>query len=318
MKSKQVSYPGFVALVVKLNPGTTPLPLPSMRLSPFLLVVLLSTAATTAFLPGTFPNAKPDSPTGLTAPPVRPPNIILVLVDDMGIADVGCYRKNTGATASNLVPTPNIDRLAAEGIKFTNYYSAAPICSPSRVALTTGMAAGKWNITSYLDNRKHNRTCEQADFLNPSAPSVARSLKTAGYATAHFGKWHMGGGRDVTDAPGITTYGFDEYASTYESPDPDPLLTSTNWIWAKTDSIKRWKRTEYFVDKTLDFLKRHPDTALLHQPLARRCAYALGTRREHAGRIPQRHRETPRIQRRSGRTGQTDWPTDGRPESAGY
>ncbi len=69
----------------------------------------------------------------------------------------------------------------------------------------------------------------------------------------------MGGGRDVTDAPGITTYGFDEYASTYESPDPDPLLTSTNWIWAKTDSIKRWKRTEYFVDKTLDFLKRHPD-----------------------------------------------------------
>lgn len=226
-----------------------------MRLGSFLLAGLLTTVATIPFLASVWP----DYPASLTTPPGRQPNIILVLVDDMGYADVGCYRNRTNSTTDKLIPTPNIDRLAAEGIKFTNYYSAAPICSPSRVALTTGMAAGKWNITSYLDNRKHNRTCEQTDFLDSSAPSVARSLKTAGYATAHFGKWHMGGGRDVTDAPGITTYGFDEYASTYESPDPDPLLTSTNWIWAKTDSIKRWKRTAYFVDKTLDFLKRHPD-----------------------------------------------------------
>ncbi|WP_345268213.1 sulfatase-like hydrolase/transferase [Nibrella viscosa] len=184
----------------------------------------------------------------------QPPNIILILVDDMGIGDVSCYRH----TASSLPPTPNIDRLAAEGIRFTNYYSAAPICSPSRVALTTGLVAGKWNITSFLAERKHNRTCEQADFLDVSAPSVARQLKTAGYATAHFGKWHMGGGRDVANAPGINQYGFDEYASTWESPDPDPLLTSTDWIWAKTDSIKRWNRTAYFVDKTLEFLKRNP------------------------------------------------------------
>ncbi|GAB4045054.1 sulfatase-like hydrolase/transferase [Spirosoma jeollabukense] len=185
--------------------------------------------------------------------PTRP-NIILILVDDMGIGDVGCYR----TPDSRLPPTPNIDRLAREGIKFTNYYSAAPICSPSRVSLMTGMAAGKWKITSYLSDRQHNRTCQQADFLDPTAPSMARQLKQADYKTAHFGKWHMGGGRDVDNAPGITQYGFDEYASTYESPDPDPLLTSTNWIWARTDSIKRWKRTAYFVDKTLDFLKRNP------------------------------------------------------------
>ena len=182
------------------------------------------------------------------------PNIILILVDDMGIGDVGCYR----SADSGLPPTPNIDRLAKEGIKFTNYYSAAPICSPSRVSLMTGVTAGKWNITSYLSDRKHNRTCEQADFLDPLAPSIARKLKQAGYTTAHFGKWHMGGGRDVDNAPGIIQYGFDEYASTYESPDPDPLLTSTNWIWARTDSVKRWERTAYFVDKTLDFLKRNP------------------------------------------------------------
>ncbi|WP_018621292.1 sulfatase-like hydrolase/transferase [Spirosoma luteum] len=223
-----------------------------------ILAGILCSAVASPFLHRSFPVSQPGAPEPISAP-IPQPNIILVLVDDMGLADVGCYRNRTGAAADKLVPTPNIDRLAAEGIKFTNYYSAAPICSPSRVALTTGMAAGKWNITSYLDNRKHNRTCEQADFLDSAAPSVARSLKTAGYATAHFGKWHMGGGRDVTDAPGIPAYGFDEYASTYESPDPDPLLTSTNWIWARTDSIKRWKRTAYFVDKTLDFLKRHPD-----------------------------------------------------------
>ena len=183
--------------------------------------------------------------------PARP-NIILVLIDDMGIGDVGCY-------GGQFVPTPNIDRLAAEGIRFTNYYSGAPICSPSRVALTTGELPGKWNITSFLSDRAHNRACEQADFLDASAPSVARQLKEAGYATAHFGKWHMGGGRDVDDAPGIKKYGFDAYNSTYESPDPDPLLTSTDWIWARTDSVKRWNRTAYFVDKTLDFLKRNAD-----------------------------------------------------------
>jgi len=182
----------------------------------------------------------------------RPPNIILLLVDDMGFADVSCY-------AGTQVLTPNIDRLAAEGTKFTSYYSAAPICSPSRVGLLTGTMPGRWNFTSFLDTRQHNHACEQADFLTPTAPSVARQLQAAGYATAHFGKWHMGGGRDVNNAPSIPHYGFDEYASTYESPDPDPLLTSTNWIWAKTDSIKRWQRTAYFVDKTLAFLKRHPN-----------------------------------------------------------
>ena len=221
-----------------------------MNITPLLLAGILSTALASSFIQRSLPDLRPDGANPVAAP-AQTPNIILILVDDMGYADVGCY-------GGNYTPTPNIDRLATEGIRFTNYYSGAPICSPSRVSLTTGMAAGNWNITSYLDNRKHNRTCEQADFLNPSAPSVARTLKTSGYATAHFGKWHMGGGRDVTDAPSIARYGFDEYASTYESPNPDPLLTSTNWIWAKSDSIKRWNRTAYFVDKTLDFLKRHP------------------------------------------------------------
>jgi arylsulfatase A-like enzyme len=82
-------------------------------------------------------------------------------------------------------------------------------------------------------------------------------MKQNGYATGHFGKWHMGGGRDVTEAPNFDKYGFDEWSSTYESPDPDPLLTATNWIWSDKDSIKRWNRTKYFVDKTLAFLQKN-------------------------------------------------------------
>ena len=178
------------------------------------------------------------------------PNILFILTDDMGYGDVGCY-------GGKFAPTPNLDRLARDGIRFTQYYSVSPICSPSRAGVTTGMFPARWNITSFLQTRKGNRACEQADFLDPQAPSLARTLKAAGYATAHFGKWHMGGGRDVTNAPPFAAYGFDEHAGTWESPEPHPDITATNWIWSPHDKVKRWDRTAFFVDKTLDFLRRH-------------------------------------------------------------
>ena len=179
-------------------------------------------------------------------------NVIIILTDDMGFSDINCF----GGT---FVPTPNIDRIAARGTKFTQYYSAADICSPSRAGLLTGTYPARWNFATFLDNKKHNRDAQQADYLDPMAPSMARFFKQSGYATGHFGKWHLGGGRDVTNAPGFEKYGFDEHASTYESPDPDPLITATNWIWSKKDSIKRWDRTKYFVDKSLEFIKKNKD-----------------------------------------------------------
>ena len=178
------------------------------------------------------------------------PNIILILTDDMGFGDVGCY-------GGKFAPTPNLDRMASEGIRFTQYYSASPICSPSRTGILTGMYPARWRITSYLQARKGNAACEQANFLDPKAPSLARTLKAAGYATGHFGKWHMGGGRDVTNAPPFSAYGFDEHASTWESPEPHPDITATNWIWSAHDKVKRWDRSAFFVDKTLAFLRRH-------------------------------------------------------------
>lgn len=178
------------------------------------------------------------------------PNVVLILTDDMGYSDIGCF-------GGDFVPTPNIDRIAAKGTKYTQYYSAAPICSPSRTGILTGMFPAEWNFTTFLNDRRSNALAGQTNYLNVNAPSIAKVMKTAGYVTGHFGKWHMGGGRDIRNAPNFDKYGFDEHASTYESPDPDPLITATNWIWSKKDSIKRWNRTRYFVDKTLDFLKRH-------------------------------------------------------------
>ncbi|WP_372650748.1 sulfatase-like hydrolase/transferase [Draconibacterium sp.] len=184
--------------------------------------------------------------------PIERPNIILIYVDDMGMGDASFTR-------GEVRPTPNIDKMASEGKVFTQYYTNAPVCSPSRVAVTTGNYPQRWNINTFLSSKEHNKKCDQLDYLKAEAPSLARTLKTAGYTTAHFGKWHMGGGRDVTEAPVISKYGFDEFVSTWESPNPDSLLTSSNWIWAPTDSIKRWDRTAYFVEKTLDFLKKNED-----------------------------------------------------------
>jgi arylsulfatase A-like enzyme len=178
------------------------------------------------------------------------PHIIFILADDLGPGDLGCY-------GGKLAPTPNIDRLAKQGTRFTQYYSASPICSPSRAGLITGQFPARWRITSFLQTRAGNRGCEQADFLDPSAPSLPLALRSADYVTAHFGKWHLGGGRDVVDPPKFAAYGYHEHAGTYESPEPHPDITATNWIWSDKDKVKRWERTGFFVDKSLDFLKRH-------------------------------------------------------------
>jgi arylsulfatase A-like enzyme len=186
------------------------------------------------------------------APAAARPHIVVVLADDLGPGDVGCYG---GAVA----PTPNLDRLAGEGVRFTQYYAASPICSPSRCGILTGHFPARWRITSFLQTRAGNRGCDQADYLDPKAPSLPRALRAAGYRTAHFGKWHLGGGRDVTDPPRFAAYGYDEHAGTWESPQPHPDITAGNWVWSDRDTVKRWDRTAFFVDRALDFLKRHKD-----------------------------------------------------------
>ena len=136
-------------------------------------------------------------------------NIIFVFIDDMGYGDLTCY-------GNHHAKTPEIDRLAKEGIRFTQFYVNAPICSPSRVAVTTGQYPARWKITSYLARREVNAKRGLAQFLDLKAPSLARTLQQAGYVTAHIGKWHMGGQRDVGEAPLIQEYGFDISLTNFE------------------------------------------------------------------------------------------------------
>ncbi len=194
-------------------------------------------------------------------PPARP-NVIVVFIDDMGWADLSCFG-NKDAT------TPNIDRLAREGIAFEQFYVNSPICSPSRVAISTGTYPQRWKITSYLARRELNRQRGMAQWLDPEAPMLARCLRKAGYATGHFGKWHMGGQRDVTEAPPIAEYGFDESLTNFEGLGAKllPLTLSPDGtvgrIWADAEILggpvvwmQRFRITRGFVGAATAFIRR--------------------------------------------------------------
>lgn len=156
--------------------------------------------------------------TGLTgaASAAARPNIVVVFIDDLGWGDFSCF-------GNDEVQTENIDRLAAEGLRFEQFYVNSPICSPSRTAISTGQYPQRWRITSFLNNRQNNADRGLAQWLDPKAPLLARILHDAGYATGHFGKWHLGGQRDVGEAPLITEYGFDRSLTNFEGLGPRVL-----------------------------------------------------------------------------------------------
>ncbi|MDA0750605.1 MAG: sulfatase-like hydrolase/transferase, partial [Verrucomicrobia bacterium] len=94
------------------------------------------------------------------------PNIILVFIDDMGWGDFSCF-------GNQAAQTPNVDKMASEGIRFEQFYVNSPICSPSRTAISTGQYPQRWKITSYLAHRAMNEKRGMAQWLDPSAPMLA-------------------------------------------------------------------------------------------------------------------------------------------------
>ncbi len=110
--------------------------------------------------------------------PLPQPNIILILIDDLGFGDLGCY-------GARLQQTPNLDRLAAEGAKFTDFYMSAPVCSPSRAALVTGSYHKRVSVNHVLWPVSPNG-------LSPTEVTIAEVLRDHGYATRYYGKWHLG------------------------------------------------------------------------------------------------------------------------------
>ena len=132
------------------------------------------------------------------------PNFVVIFTDDQGYGDLGCF----GATH---VHTPNIDRLAREGLKLTSFYVAAPVCTPSRAALMTGCYPKRVDMTyggAKMDGKTYVVTLAgDPKGLNPDEITIAEILKTRGYATGIFGKWHLGDQRPFLP----TRQGFDEF-----------------------------------------------------------------------------------------------------------
>ena len=133
------------------------------------------------------------------------PNIVLIFTDDWGWGDLGCH-------GHPYLKTPNIDRLAKEGTDFWRFTVASGVCSPSRTAVMTGHFPARYSIDGHFAAVKSNARRGMPDWLDPKVPTLPKMLQSAGYATAHFGKWHLANNM-IPDSPLPKDYGYDEYGA---------------------------------------------------------------------------------------------------------
>lgn len=134
------------------------------------------------------------------------PNVVMLLADDLGWQDVGCY--------GGPVKTPAIDELAAKGVRFTDFYSGCAVCSPSRATLMTGRHHIRAGVYSWIHDPS------QRSHLLLREWTLAEALKSAGYETAHVGKWHLGLPNDKFDKPTPDKHGFDHWFATWNNAAP--------------------------------------------------------------------------------------------------
>ena len=182
--------------------------------------------------------------TGLAAE--RQPDFIFIFSDDLGWRDLPAYgHRNVNAHGCWIVcgelKTPHIDRMAEAGTLFTQFYAASGVCSPSRAAIMTGKLPGGVGIYDYLASKELNERRGCVNYLDPEIPTVTRLLQEAGYATVHFGKWHLG---SPTGAPEPEQYGIDLHYDDCRS-GPGGRVTSSAQI----------------ADATIAFMERHQDAA---------------------------------------------------------
>lgn len=179
----------------------------------------------------------------------RPPNVVLIFTDDQGYADIGVY----GAKGFK---TPNLDRMAAEGMRFTDFYVGQPVCSASRAALLTGCYPNRIGILGAL-----NHTARHG--INSNEWTLAEILRARGYATAIFGKWHLGHLPQFLP----TRHGFDQYFGLPYSNDmwpkhptakfPDlPLIEGEKVIAHNPDQRQL---TTWYTERAVQFIRRNKD-----------------------------------------------------------
>ena len=190
------------------------------------------------------------------------PNILVILADDLGYGDLGC-------TGHPHTKTPNIDALARQGTRYTQYY-VHMLCSPTRVSALTGQFHSRWRIFGHLASIEDNLRRGMPDWLDSTAPSMPRMLQSVGYRTAHFGKWHLGGGSgsykngklfiNHPQAPPISAYGFDVARSAWgNSPTWRAALPveRTHEIYPYDEPEWQTWSSRAIGDATCEFLEQH-------------------------------------------------------------
>ncbi len=183
----------------------------------------------------------------------RKPNFVFFLIDDMGWKDAGCY-------GSSFYETPNIDRLAAQGTRFTDAYAACPVCSPTRVSIMTGKYPARIDLTDYLVGRRRGKLIP-ADYIHQmplEEVTVAEAFKDAGYRTCFVGKWHLGKepysperqGFDVNIGGWRAGHPYAGYFSPYKNPKLE-------------DGPKGEYLTDRLTDESIRFLEASKDKPFL-------------------------------------------------------
>jgi len=181
------------------------------------------------------------------------PNIVLILADDLGYGDLGCHGSKT-------IATPGLDRMAQEGVRFTDFYVAAPFCSPLRAALLTGRLPVRCGVPYVLFPTEHTG-------LPPGEVTLAELLKPTGYATACVGKWHLGWRRELRPQ----RQGFDEYFGLLHTNDAEPWVAGAPFRqlgMMEPLSLRDGDRvveapvdqsllTQRYTERALDFIRRH-------------------------------------------------------------
>ena len=168
------------------------------------------------------------------------PNVIFILADDLGWGDLGCY-------GHPHIRTPHLDRLARQGTLFTQFYVNGSVCSPTRTAFMTGHFPARHAIHGHLAGGRLNRDRGMPDWLDPEVVLVTRLLRQAGYATAHFGKWHLGSG---PGAPHPGRYALDVHRTVNSN---GPALGD------ESDPYFRARSTGLMVDEAIAFIESHRD-----------------------------------------------------------
>lgn len=176
----------------------------------------------------------------------RIPNIVVLLSDDLGWKDIGCY--------DGPVKTPTLDRLASGGMRFTNFYSGAAVCSPSRATLLTGRTNVRASIYSWINDN------DQRSHLPKAEVTIAEVLKRGGYATAHVGKWHLGlPSNKFPDKPTPAEHGFDYWFATGNNAQPSHHNPRNFLRNGKAVGTLEGYACDLVVDEAISWLENRPD-----------------------------------------------------------